>query len=175
MASTCSSASPSWPGSRVRSRLVSTTPTLLVAGLQHDLGFGERPQPSVQKMEMTELLSLRSHGGVDRALLGFDMQADLQPAFHWNLKQLFVFVLAEYESDRNALNQVILWDKIVQTEEEAELSGSAYIKYALVDQSNELRNASVNLYLCWDHMPVTGRLFLGRGFGSTFQLPATYQ
>lgn len=26
---------------------------------------------------------------------------DLRPAFHWNLKQLFVFVLAEYESEAN--------------------------------------------------------------------------
>ena len=27
--------------------------------------------------------------------------ADLRPAFHWNLKQLFVFVVAEYESAAN--------------------------------------------------------------------------
>lgn len=27
--------------------------------------------------------------------------ADLRPAFHWNLKQLFVFVVAEYESSTN--------------------------------------------------------------------------
>ena len=26
---------------------------------------------------------------------------DLTPAFHWNIKQLFVFVVAEYESDAN--------------------------------------------------------------------------
>lgn len=26
---------------------------------------------------------------------------DLRPAFHWNLKQLFVFVVVEYESDLN--------------------------------------------------------------------------
>ena len=63
----------------------------------------------------------RQHGGQDRALLSFDLEAgfinqysicisalmsrmtaiDLRPAFHWNLKQLFVFVLAEYESKAN--------------------------------------------------------------------------
>ena len=26
---------------------------------------------------------------------------DLQPAFHWNLKQLFVFIVAEYETKTN--------------------------------------------------------------------------
>lgn len=78
----------------------------------------------------------RNHGGVDRALLSFDLVAgmsttnrirdeftisksdlhilvpfnsfsnqnnfeDLSPAFHWNIKQLFVFVVAEYESEAN--------------------------------------------------------------------------
>jgi hypothetical protein len=64
-------------------------------------------------------LNRRQHGGQDRALLSFDLHAgksvlfrnypffyfrkliDLRPAFHWNLKQLFVFVLAEYESQAN--------------------------------------------------------------------------
>jgi len=146
------------------------------AGLQQDLGLGSHPQPSVQKMEMTELLSLRSHGGVDRALLSFDVAADLQPAFHWNLKQLFVFVLAEYTSKTNPLNQVILWDKIVESEDDAKVAASnAYIKYALVDQANELRNTTVDLYLVWDHMPLTGRLYMDRGFGSNFALPASYR
>lgn len=46
----------------------------------------------------------RQHGGQDRALLSFDLDADLRPAFHWNLKQLFVFVLAEYETKANVRN-----------------------------------------------------------------------
>mmetsp|Transcript_6181 Transcript_6181/g.16123 ORF Transcript_6181/g.16123 Transcript_6181/m.16123 type:complete len:175 (+) Transcript_6181:45-569(+) len=144
--------------------------------LQQDLALGSHPRPSVTKMEMTELLSLRSHGGVDRALLSFDLEADLEPTFHWNLKQLFVFVLAEYTSKSNVLNQVILWDKIVETEGDAKLNAtSAYIKYALVDQANELRNTTVDLYLVWDHMPVTGRLYMDRGFGSDFKLPTNYR
>jgi signal peptidase complex subunit 3 len=32
--------------------------------------------------------------------------ADLAPAFDWNVKQLFVFVVAEYRSKTNPLNQV---------------------------------------------------------------------
>ncbi|KAJ8614245.1 hypothetical protein CTAYLR_001188 [Chrysophaeum taylorii] len=144
--------------------------------LQQDLGFGDYPQPVIHKIKMNDLLSLRSHGGVDRALLSFDLAADLRPAFHWNLKQLFVFVLAEYESESNKLNQVILWDKIVETEEDAQMAtDNAYIKYALVDQGNELRNTTVNLYVVWDHMPVTGRLFMNRGKGSPFELPPSYR
>ena len=114
-------------------------------------------------------------GGVDRALLSFDVQADLTPAFHWNLKQLFVFVLAEYQTPKNELNQVILWDRIVETEEQAKLDErNIYVKYALIDQANELRNTSINYFLVWDHMPVTGRLFMDKGFGSKKILPKEY-
>ena len=49
-----------------------------------------------------------------------------------------------------------------------------YVKYALIDQTNELRNTSVNYYLVWDHMPVTGRLFMEREQGSVAILPNEY-
>mmetsp|Transcript_12752 Transcript_12752/g.37972 ORF Transcript_12752/g.37972 Transcript_12752/m.37972 type:complete len:178 (+) Transcript_12752:199-732(+) len=146
--------------------------------LQQDLhmfGGESLPRPVVNTVRVNELLSLRAHGGVDRALLSFDLQADLTPAFHWNLKQLFVFVLAEYATPSNELNQVILWDKIVETEEDARLDErNVYVKYALIDQTNELRNTSVNYYLVWDHMPVTGRLFMEREAGSQGRLPGDY-
>ena len=37
----------------------------------------------------------------------FDLQANLNPLFNWNAKQLFVFLMAEYETVDNKLNQVI--------------------------------------------------------------------
>ena len=133
------------------------------------------PTPAVTTLRVNTLRSLKNHNGVDRALLSFDLQADLTPAFHWNLKQLFVFVLAEYYTESNVLNQVILWDKIVTSEEEARLDErNVYVKYALIDQTNELRNTSVNYLLVWDHMPVTGRLFMERESGSTSILPKQY-
>jgi len=134
-----------------------------------------QPRPVVSMVAMHELTSLRAHGGVDRALLSLDVEADLRNAFHWNLKQLFVFVLAEYESDSKKVNQVILWDKIVEAEEAAVLKFDAsLVKYALVDQSTQLRNATVTLSLVWDHMPVTGRLFMDSQPGSSFDLPSRY-
>jgi len=40
----------------------------------------------------------------------FDLQADLNPLFNWNAKQLFVFLMAEYETTDNKINQV--WKQI---------------------------------------------------------------
>ncbi len=39
----------------------------------------------------------------------FDLQADLNPLFNWNAKQLFVFLMAEYETADNKLNQVQIY------------------------------------------------------------------
>ena len=33
--------------------------------------------------------------------------------WNWNVKQLFVYVTAEYETKPNVLNQVVVWDTII--------------------------------------------------------------
>lgn len=97
--------------------------------------------------------------------------------FNWNVKQIFVYVIAEYESARNAKNQVVLWDKIVQTKEAAKKLQfrDEGIEYFLRDQFDELRGANVTLRLEWDVMPVCGRLFVHSAGRSSFVLPGKYQ
>ena len=76
---------------------------------------------------LKNLKSLRNHRGIDQAVMSFDLNADLRPAFHWNLKQLFVYVVAEYETSANPLNQVIIWDRIVKSQKGKYLSLSTAI------------------------------------------------
>jgi signal peptidase complex subunit 3 len=132
----------------------------------------------VDKLQLNTLRSLKSHGGVDRALLSFDLKVDLTPAFHWNIKQLFVYVVAVYET-KGRLNQVVLWDKIVEAGDPKVIDESnVFVKYALVDQGDELRGKQVTLQLQWDHMPITGLLHMDEQpveTTSQFELPATYQ
>jgi signal peptidase complex subunit 3 len=157
----------------------------------------------VEVLQLNKLRSLKSHGGVDRALLSFDLKVDLTPAFHWNIKQIFVYVVASYETsdeydDYNAdstgstskktkkakrkgkrTNQVVLWDKIVEaTDPKLMDEENIFVKYALVDQGAALRSKKVTLQLQWDHMPITGLLYRNEqaiDIASTFQLPAEYQ
>ena len=49
----------------------------------------------------------------DQAVLTLGIDADLRSVFNWNVKQLFVYVTAEYETDANVLNQVVVWDTII--------------------------------------------------------------
>ena len=44
--------------------------------------------------------------GHDQAILSLGINADLRSVFNWNVKQLFAYVTAEYETEANVLNQV---------------------------------------------------------------------
>mmetsp|Transcript_365 Transcript_365/g.560 ORF Transcript_365/g.560 Transcript_365/m.560 type:complete len:169 (+) Transcript_365:40-546(+) len=134
-----------------------------------------RGYPTVETLELNKLTSLRSHGNKDIAVLTFDLHADLEKAFNWNVKQLFVFVVAEYRSKKHPLNQVVVWDTIIEDKEDAKLHlDKQRVDYGLIDQGTELRNTTVNLKLVWDHMPLTGRLFMESLSKSSFKLPGKY-
>ncbi|CAB9497841.1 peptidase complex subunit 3 [Seminavis robusta] len=145
------------------------------------IGHTSSHAPVIEKLELKSLRSLKSHGGVDRALLSFDLKADMTPAFHWNIKQLFVYVVASYESTKNRNNQIVIWDKIVESIHPEDMMielENVFVKYALVDQGDELRGKDVKLQLMWDHMPITGLLYMGEqplSEASSFTLPTEYQ
>lgn len=95
-----------------------------------------------------------------QAYLAFSIQADLRSAFSWNTKLLFVYLLAEYETPSNILNQVrleyvlryyravfltiaflarhqvSLWDRIIESQRDA-LFALPFVrnKYPLLDQA----------------------------------------
>ena len=76
----------------------------------------------------------------DLGFLTFDLKADLTPIFNWNVKQLFLYLTAEYETPRNQVNQVVLWDKIIQRGESAVLDyRSMNTKYYFWDDGNGLK------------------------------------
>jgi signal peptidase complex subunit 3 len=138
----------------------------------------QQPCAVVAKLELNTLRSLKSHGGVDRALLSFDINVDFGPAFHWNVKQLFVYVVAIYETEGRH-NQVVLWDKIIESGDQKVVDETnLFVKYALVDQGDELRGKNVTLQLQWDHMPITGTFHMDKqpiATASHFMLPSVYQ
>lgn len=146
------------------------------------IGHASKYQPDIKVLELNNMKSLKNHGGVDRALLSFDLHADMNPAFHWNIKQLFVYVVATYATPTNPKNQIVLWDRIIEstdTTAQKELKeNNIFVKYGLVDQGAELRGTEVELSLVWDHMPLTGVLYMGEqkeGTASKFVLPQEYR
>ncbi|KAF0686661.1 Aste57867_21503 [Aphanomyces stellatus] len=138
--------------------------------------FLHTPAPVVHTLSLNQVHSLKRYRDkTDRAVLSFDLDADLSSVFNWNTKQLFVYVVAEYASASNVKNEVVVWDAIVPTRHDAHLVREhENVKYFLADQYDELRNTEVTLKLKWDVMPVCGQLFQYGDGATTFQLPGSY-
>ncbi|KAK6173593.1 hypothetical protein SNE40_017014 [Patella caerulea] len=113
----------------------------------------------------------------DLGFIVFDLNADLTPLFNWNVKQLFLYLTAEYETKSHKLNQVVLWDKIVERGNNAVFDlKNANTKYYFWDYAHGLKgNQNVTLTLSWNVIPNAGRLPKVKGTGShSFVFPNDY-
>lgn len=52
---------------------------------------------------------------VTLADLRFDLNVDFTPIFHWNAKQVYLYLVLEYETATYQRNEMIIWDKIIQS------------------------------------------------------------
>uniref|UniRef100_A0A7S3V0X3 Signal peptidase complex subunit 3 n=1 Tax=Aplanochytrium stocchinoi TaxID=215587 RepID=A0A7S3V0X3_9STRA len=107
-------------------------------------------KPEINRLQVNEMRRFAPFRGQDKAIVSYNLDFDLQSVFNWNVKQLFVFLVAEYQSNSNDINQVVVYDQIIQEKANAKqnLQG-IFNKYPLVDEKMELRDAEVN----FKHMP----------------------
>ncbi|KAF6165778.1 hypothetical protein GIB67_012675 [Kingdonia uniflora] len=87
---------------------------------------------------------------------------------------VFVFLAAEYETSKNSLNQISLWDHIIQDKDQAKIQKQVPTKYPLVDQGHNLRGKLIKFVLHWYIMPKTGRTIKDKSIVSEFRLPEVY-
>ncbi|MCI4376032.1 hypothetical protein PGIGA_G00183340 [Pangasianodon gigas] len=122
----------------------------------------------------------------DLGFVTFDLSVDilcfiwlhLKPIFDWNVKELFIYLSAEYSTKNNALNQVVLWDKIVLRGENTKLDlKDMKSDYYFFDDGNGLRaNKNVTLTLSWNVVPNAGILPLVMGSGHiSVPFPESYE
>ncbi|KAK1370632.1 Signal peptidase complex subunit 3 [Heracleum sosnowskyi] len=113
--------------------------------------------------------------GDDEVSMTLNISANLQSLFTWNTKQVFVFLAAEYETPKNSLNQVSLWDNIIPKKEDAEFWIRTTNKYRFIDQGSNLRGRDFNLTLHWHVMPKTGKMFADKLVMTGYRLPELYR
>ncbi|KAF9241789.1 signal peptidase 22 kDa subunit [Melanogaster broomeanus] len=107
------------------------------------------------------------------AFVKFNITADLRPLFHWNTKQLFVYLEAEYTNAQGVNNSVVLWDRIVRRKEDAYISQSSRNKYKFRELSESFKNVSpAEFSLKYNVMPYVGVLTYGEAGRTTgFDMP----
>lgn len=124
---------------------------------------------SISNVKAIALLkNLRSFGALhgkpkENSKIAFDLSADLTPLFHWNTKQIFVYLTAEYEGKLAGLSsRVTYWDKIITRREDATLSlKNARAKYLVWDVEKSFRGRNATLRLEWSIQPYVGAFVLG--------------
>jgi signal peptidase complex subunit 3 len=95
----------------------------------------------------------------DEAYLAFSLDADLRSCFSWNTKQIFLSIVAEYESPYASRSEVSVWDRIVERKETALLQIPVVRnKYKMTDRGANLRGREVTFSLRWTRMPHVGRI-----------------
>ena len=94
----------------------------------------------------------------ERCELTFDVDIDLREEFHWNTKQLFVWLSVDYVGkSSNIVHRASIWDELVVTQSQALFELEAkFPEYALVDTDLDLRDNNVNFTLYWDIHPWIG-------------------
>ncbi|KAF3962466.1 hypothetical protein CMV_013017 [Castanea mollissima] len=143
-----------------------------MASLSDNLNF---PTPSAQVQVLNVNWFQKQRNGNEEVSLTLNISADLQSLFTWNTKQVFVFLAAEYETPKNSLNQVSLWDGIIPSKEHAKFLIHATNKYRFIDQGSNLQGKEFNLTLHWHVMPKTGKMFADKIVMTGYRLPEEYR
>jgi signal peptidase complex subunit 3 len=112
----------------------------------------------------------------DHVDLKLKLDANFTEIFDWNVREIFVFVVASYKTRRHVVNEVVLWDKIIRRGDPSVINlPSTVVEYHLLDHGKGLvGNDNVTLKLCWNVIPIAGQLPLIRAAPSHVIIPSVY-
>jgi len=96
------------------------------------------------------------------AHIKFDFDADMTSLFHWNTKQVFLYLEAEYTNTKGTYNEVVFWDKIIRRKRDANVHVRGKNKYIMKDINRSFSNSSSVMYhMKYNIMPWVGPLQYG--------------
>ena len=113
----------------------------------------------------------------DRAWLLLDVAADVRPLFHWNTRQAYVWVGAQFGTQDAPRTDVTLWSMIVASPRDAAITEPSLridYPYALTDRGQGLRGTPFNLTIGWQTTPHVGVMWGGVRTVGSGVFPAEY-
>eukprot|EP00889_Picochlorum_renovo_P003284 jgi/Picre1/30314/NNA_005678.t1 len=135
------------------------------------------PSKATVDLDVKGVDALYAEKGVDKALLNIEMHADLRSEFSWNTKQLYVYVLAEFATEESPYNEMVIWNRIIQSKANAKLDIRKLQKmypFVLSDQGKSLRDTEFNVTVAWNVMPHVGRLYTRKKTFTGLAFPSYY-
>ena len=132
-------------------------------------------QPPTTSVEYNQTVTFKMYRKVDMALFTFDLDADFTPCFNWNTKMIFVWVKAQFKTDKVPYNTATIWDTMITNKEKAHLQlTNERLEYLLMDFGRHLKGNEVELTVEWMVIPWAGTTTVQRGNSTKFILPEEY-
>lgn len=113
----------------------------------------------------------------DLGLVQFNLDAEFEDCFDWNVKQLFVYLTANYKTANNVENQIVLWDYVLNRGEKSQirLRNQNPEYYMWDDGFGLVGNKNITLTLSMNIIPNAGFLQVATSpITHTFTFPDTY-
>ncbi|KAL8283984.1 hypothetical protein RQP46_005097 [Phenoliferia psychrophenolica] len=101
-------------------------------------------------------------GAKEHVFSNFDLTADLSPLFHWNTKQVIVYLVADYATPKHPRNSVVVWDRIIRTSKYSKINiARGKQKYEFKEIGDSFRNVTIEWSLQYNLQPHVGALQWG--------------
>lgn len=133
-------------------------------------------ESSIDGVELKRLEYIPKHR-MDAVLFDFNLEADVAPLFHWNTKQVYLYILASWETKHHSRNDAVVWDKIIRRDDpKALVLSNERQSYYLLDLERKIKGKEVTLSLHWETFPFMGFISHGDASGGNFSLilPSKY-
>jgi signal peptidase complex subunit 3 len=157
-----------------------TTVLFVVATLNHLTSYFHSSSPvatigvpRVSSIEYSEFKPFQA----DQVKFEFDLSVDLSTEYNWNVNQLYVFVVASYETTKNKKNEVVVFDKILRDVKDFKFKlSNAKNKYMLRDEfKGTLAGKKISLSVRYQVMPIFGLLkIINLPATGSFTVPGSY-
>jgi signal peptidase complex subunit 3 len=140
-----------------------STVLFTIASLSHLTSYFYSPQPTASialssgaTIEYTEYKPYKA----DQVKFDFDLSVDLTSENNWNVNQIYLFIVATYETTKNSKNEVVIYDRILRDVSEFKFSMKKIKnKYLLRDEFREtLAGKNIELVVRYQIMPIFGLL-----------------
>eukprot|EP00002_Diphylleia_rotans_P022385 TRINITY_DN4385_c0_g1_i1.p1 TRINITY_DN4385_c0_g1~~TRINITY_DN4385_c0_g1_i1.p1 ORF type:complete len:189 (-),score=40.13 TRINITY_DN4385_c0_g1_i1:108-674(-) len=127
-------------------------------------------QPSLRRLPPSRM-------GVDHVVFEFDLHADFTPLFHWNTRQIFLTIRAEYNTTHTRpKDEFVIWDRIINRKEIADVKHvKMRSEYNLEDPFESMRGKVIDLRIIYEIFPNIGLMTLVDGGHVRLKLPEIYQ
>lgn len=161
---------------RANAVLVTFSTVLAICAAANYMSSFLTPQTPIGDVQLTEIFDLTVNNQLksDQMNIQFHIKTDLTSAFQWNTKQLFVYVVCSYQTQKNKFNEVVVWDRIIEKAEDAIIDQNVVNKYPLRDQYRLLKTRNVTLQLRYRYMPIVGIMKEYFVAESSFTTPSEY-